>query len=123
MRWRRPIEPAPRRSPIEAIKLVEGGLASLCDEVWLIVCAADQQLARVRARGTSPGGDPTDSRARAAADSDAEARIAAQSDLVARLTPYATRVLDTSGDPAGTRALIEAAYADALLRASGSDSG
>ncbi len=27
---------------IEAIKLVEGGLAELCDEVWLVTCEADR---------------------------------------------------------------------------------
>ena len=29
---------------IEAIKLVEGGLAGLCDEVWLVTCDPDAQL-------------------------------------------------------------------------------
>lgn len=89
---------------VEAIKLVEGGLAELCDEVWLIVCPAEAQLARVRARAAAAGGDPAA----------AEARIAAQSGLVDRLAPVATRILDTSGDLATTRTAVEAAYADAL---------
>lgn len=38
---------------IEAIKLVEGGLAARCDEVWLIECAAENQLERLADRGLS----------------------------------------------------------------------
>ncbi|HSW43002.1 MAG TPA: dephospho-CoA kinase, partial [Patescibacteria group bacterium] len=36
---------------IEAIKLVEGGLAELCDEVWLVSCGPAAQRARLAARG------------------------------------------------------------------------
>jgi len=85
---------------IEAIKLVEGGLASLCDEVWLVVCSPDSQLARLTARGADPA--------------DTAARIATQADLVSRLTPAASRVLDTSGSFDETRAGIRTAYEDAL---------
>src|SRR5690606_27889644 len=35
---------------IEAIKLVEGGLAELCDEVWLVTCTSAVQLERLRER-------------------------------------------------------------------------
>ena len=89
---------------VEAIKLVEGGLAALCDEVWLIVCAADAQLERVRGRMSAGGQDPAD----------AAARIDAQEGLIARLSPLATRILDTSGDVASTRAQVESAYLEAL---------
>lgn len=88
---------------VEAIKLVEGGLAELCDEVWLVTCAADAQLARLVGRGTDPA--------------DAAARIAAQGDLAARLTPRATRVLDTSADRATVRAAAEAALDAAIALA------
>ena len=94
------------RSPavvIEAIKLVEGGLADLCDEVWLVTCAPDVQRQRLLGRGSTPD--------------DAEARIAAQGDLDERLRPRATRVIDSSADPATVRAAVEAAYADAVARA------
>ena len=84
---------------VEAIKLVEGGLAALCDEVWLVVCDVAAQRARLTARGTDA--------------SDAEARIAAQSDIVDRLMPAATRVVDTSGSIADARAAVEAAWAGA----------
>ena len=80
---------------VEAIKLVEGGLAELCDEVWLVTCAPDEQRSRLIARGTSP--------------EDADQRIAAQGDLVERLSPVATRVLDASGSPAAVRVVAESA--------------
>ncbi len=80
---------------IEAIKLIEGGLADLCDEIWLVTCDPDAQLARLIGRGTEP--------------TDAEARIAAQGDLAARARPRANRVVDTSGAPGATRtAALEA---------------
>lgn len=91
---------------VEAIKLVEGGLAELCDEVWLVTCSTEAQLARLRARLGAQGADPDD----------AGARIAAQADLVARLTPTATRILDTSGTLEESRLGVSSAYADALAR-------
>jgi dephospho-CoA kinase len=81
---------------IEAIKLVEGGLAALCDEVWLITCDPTAQRARLAARAASAARRASDA-ARRTADADTAARIAAQGDLVARLSPFATRVIDTSG--------------------------
>jgi dephospho-CoA kinase len=39
---------------IEAIKLVEGGLAALCDEVWLVTCEPAEQRARLAGRGVDP---------------------------------------------------------------------
>jgi dephospho-CoA kinase len=87
---------------VEAIKLVEGGLAELCDEVWLVTCDGAVQRQRLVGRGESVGG--------------AERRIAAQAGLSERVRPVATRVIDTSGDRAATRALIEAAL-DAALAA------
>ena len=58
---------------IEAIRLVEGGLADVCDEVWLVTCDGAAQRERLRARGT--------------ADADAERRIAAQAGMTERLAP------------------------------------
>jgi dephospho-CoA kinase len=74
---------------IEAIKLVEGGLATLCDEVWLITCDRGVQLARLAGRGSDPD--------------DARDRVAAQGDVTARLRPAATHVIDTAEDPETTR--------------------
>jgi dephospho-CoA kinase len=89
---------------VEAIKLVEGGLAALCDEVWLVTCAPYAQVARVRARATARGESPDD----------ATRRVAAQAGLSERLRPHATRVLDTSGETVATQALVGAAWDDAL---------
>jgi dephospho-CoA kinase len=74
---------------IEAIKLVEGGLADLCDEVWLVTCGPDIQLERLVGRGTP--------------EAEARERIAAQGDLAARLRPAATHVLDTNDAPSTVR--------------------
>jgi dephospho-CoA kinase len=91
---------------VEAIKLVEGGLAELCDEVWLVACSQADQLARLEERGAAGHADP----------SDAAARVAAQGDVVGRLTPFATRRLDTSGSPGEARRAVHAAFEEALAR-------
>ena len=85
---------------VEAIKLVEGGLAALCDEVWLVTCDPAEQLARLTARGSDRA--------------DAEARIAAQSGLVERLAPAATRVIDTSGSMDDARKAVLAVWNEAV---------
>jgi dephospho-CoA kinase len=84
---------------VEAIKLVEGGLASLCDEVWLVTCDPIDQLGRVRARGMSAA--------------EADHRIASQGDITERLEPYATRIIDTSDTPAATKARVYEEFEDA----------
>jgi len=87
---------------VEAIKLVEGGLAELCDEVWLVTCDPNQQLARLVARGAD--------------QLDAEARIAAQSGIVDRLSPAASRIIDTTGPVDAARDRIIAAWYAAMKR-------
>ena len=86
---------------VEAIKLVEGGLAELCDAVWLIVCDPSVQRSRLLGRGDPPA--------------DAIQRIATQGDLRTRLTPFATTVIDTSDGPSVTRAAVRSAW-DGLTR-------
>ena len=81
---------------IEAIKLVEGGLAEICDEVWLVTCEPPIQRERVIDRGMSPA--------------DADRRIAAQAGLVERVRPRATRVIDTSGPITDARSSVAAAW-------------
>jgi dephospho-CoA kinase len=88
---------------IEAIKLVEGGLAALCDEVWLVTCDPAAQRERLIARGT--------------AGPDADQRVAAQAGLVERLRSSATRVLNTSRGVGETRQAVLAAYEGALAAA------
>ena len=89
---------------IEAIKLVEGGLADVCDEVWLVTCDPSTQLERLVARGSD--------------EADAASRIGTQGDIEGRLRPRATRVIDTSDDRDATRQRVEAAF-DEALRSSG----
>jgi dephospho-CoA kinase len=88
---------------IEAIKLVEGGLAGLCDEVWLVACDPAVQRERLLARGTPAP--------------EADLRIAAQAAIAERLRPSATRMVDTSGGVGATRKAVLGAYEDALAAA------
>jgi dephospho-CoA kinase len=85
---------------VEAIRLVEGGLAEMCDEVWLVTCDPDVQRARLVSRGT--------------AAHDADQRILSQAGLDDRVRPTATRVIDTSGDRTRTRTGVMAALAASL---------
>ena len=86
---------------IEAIKLVEGGLAERCDEVWLVTCPGATQRQRLAERGMPPA--------------DVERRLATQGpDLAARLRPAAQRCLETTGTKAEVRDRVEDALADLL---------
>ncbi len=87
---------------IEAIKLVEGGLADVCDEVWLVTCDPGAQRHRLVGRGTT--------------EDDAASRIEAQGDIVGRLAPRSTRQIDTSADQTTTRALVDRAFDQAIER-------
>lgn len=84
---------------IEAIKLVEGGLAELCDEVWFVMCDPAIQRDRLIGRGSS--------------EADADQRIAAQAGFIDLVRPAVTRVIDTSGHPDATRAAVDAAFVGA----------
>jgi dephospho-CoA kinase len=92
---------------LEAIKLVEGGLADQCDEVWIVECSPATQRARLAHRGATPD--------------DVERRLNAQGpDLAARLTTSlgarkGVRHLSTEGSMEETHALVEDALADALM--------
>jgi dephospho-CoA kinase len=81
---------------IEAIKLVEGGLADLCDEVWWISCA--EQRERLVARGMDRA--------------DADRRIAAQAGMKARVVAARRGLteVDTSGGLAETEARVAALW-------------
>ena len=94
---------------IEAIKLVEGGLAMRCDVLWLIDCSPHIQRRRLLSRGTN--------------EADAAQRIAAQGDdladrlarqLSAESDGPVVRRLTTDGSLEETRAAVEDALADAL---------
>ena len=85
---------------IDAIKLFEGGLADHCDEVWVVTCDPAQQLARLMARN---GFDEAEARRRIAAQPP-------QAEKVAR----ADVVIDNSGTPDATNALVDAAWGRVL---------
>ena len=80
---------------IDAVKLVESGMADHCDEVWVVECDPETQLERLVVRN---GMDPDDARARIAAIPDR--------------TPVRARasvLIDNSGSRADTRAQVEQA--------------
>jgi dephospho-CoA kinase len=85
---------------VEAIKLVEGGLADRCDEVWLIDCPPATQRERLAERGM--------------AATDIARRITAQGDLAARLASRADRRIDTAGARESLRERVEDALAEVL---------
>jgi dephospho-CoA kinase len=82
---------------IDAIKLIEGGLAEQCDAVWVVTCTPEQQLARLMAR-TGFG------------EAEARQRIAAQPSQAERVA-RANLVIDNSGSLEATRAQVDAAWA------------
>jgi dephospho-CoA kinase len=77
---------------IEAIKLVEGGLAEQCDEVWLVTCQTATQRRRIVGRGGTA--------------TDAGARIDAQGDITTRLRSAATRIIATDASAATVRRVV-----------------
>jgi dephospho-CoA kinase len=88
---------------IEAIKLVESGLAAACDEVWLVECSPAVQRARLVSRGMT--------------QADAERRIAAQgADLADRLAPFATRRIVTDGTLEEAEQRVTAALSETFDR-------
>lgn len=82
---------------IEAIKLVEGGLADLCDEVWWVSC--DDQRGRLLRRGMQPD--------------DVDRRIATQAGMQERVLTARPDIVavDTSGTPAEAEARVAARWA------------
>jgi dephospho-CoA kinase len=90
---------------LEAIKLVEGGLAGRCTETWIVECDPVEQRDRLRGRGMG--------------DDDVERRLDAQGpDLADRLAerlgarPY--RRISASGSLASLRERVEDALAELL---------
>ncbi len=91
---------------VEAIKLVEGGLAERCDEVWLVECHPSTQRERLTGRGADKD--------------DIERRLSTQgANLGERLAAALAdgppvRRLPTDGSLDETRLRVEDALADAL---------
>jgi dephospho-CoA kinase len=91
-----------RAVAVEAIRLVESGLAALCDEVWLVACDPGEQRKRLAGRGMD--------------EADTARRIDAQRGMIERLRADATRVIDTTDGLAATRARVEAALREAAVK-------
>jgi dephospho-CoA kinase len=85
---------------IEAIKLVDGGLAELCDDVWLVTCRREVQLERLLGRGT--------------AREDALSRIDAQAGIIERVGRRATWVVEADGPIAALRPVVVGRLDDVL---------
>jgi dephospho-CoA kinase len=88
---------------VEAIKLVESGGSSRCDELWIVTAAAETQLARLVARGVSKA----EARRRLVAQGTVASWTAAFQAESARLgRPRPMIVLDNRGDEAQGRAQV-----------------
>lgn len=81
---------------LDAVKLLEGGSAALCQSTWLIVCPEEQELARLIARN-------------GLSEQEARARLRAQPAVESRL-PLVDEVIDNGGSLAATRQQVEAAF-------------
>ena len=81
---------------IDAVKLLEGGLAAFCQSKWLVVCTEEQQLLRLMARNEF-------------SEAEARARILAQPSVASRL-PLVDEVIDNSGTLEDTRRQVSAAF-------------
>ena len=81
---------------VEAIKLIEAGMAQGCDSVWVTTCRPEQQIRRiVSARGLSRA--------------EAEQRVQAQPPQEEKIR-HANVVIDTSGTLSWTRVQVQAAW-------------
>jgi dephospho-CoA kinase len=80
---------------VEAIKLIEAGMADDCDSVWVVICEKEQQVQRVMNRGLSK--------------SEAMQRIQAQPPQETKVV-RADIVIDNSGSIAETRFQVRAAW-------------
>jgi dephospho-CoA kinase len=82
---------------LDAIKLIESGVADLCDAVWVVTCSPEQQLARPM-------------RTRQMSEAEARQRMAAQPPQAEKIA-RADVVIDNSGSLASTRRQVAQAWA------------
>lgn len=81
---------------IDAVKLLEGSSGALAQSKWLVVCAEEQQVARLKQRNGLN-------------DAEAQARIRAQPPLAPKYA-LVDEVIDNSGSLAETQHQVEAAF-------------
>lgn len=90
---------------VEAIKLIESGLAERCDSVWVVTCRREQQIERlVRHRDVSR--------------EEARQRVEAQPPQAEKVD-RADVVIDNSGPLLATREQVESAWGEVIDRAQG----
>jgi dephospho-CoA kinase len=81
---------------IDAVKLLEGGSGALAQSKWLVVCAEEQQLERLKRRN-------------GLSDTEAQALIQAQPPLAPKYA-LVDEVIDNSGSLAETQQQVKAAF-------------
>jgi dephospho-CoA kinase len=81
---------------IDAVKLLEGGSGAFCQSKWLVICAEEQEKARLMARN-------------ALGEEEVLARIRAQPSVASRLA-MVDEVIDNSGSLEETRRQVAAAF-------------
>jgi dephospho-CoA kinase len=81
---------------VDAVKLVESGMAGYCDQVWLVVCSSETQIERLISRN-------------GIRREDALRRIASLGNR-AFLNDHADVVIENNGTHAETRSKVEAAW-------------
>ena len=80
---------------VEAIKLLESGLRSVCDEIWVVVAPREEMLRRLEARGMSR------------AESEMRLRSQRSED---EFRSAADVVIENDGDREATRARVRRAW-------------
>jgi dephospho-CoA kinase len=89
---------------VEAIKLIEAGMAEDCDSVWVVICEKEQQIQRIMERGASR--------------SEAVQRIQAQPSPEAKVA-RADVMIDNSGSLPETRSQVWAAWEQMMATKAG----
>ena len=88
--------PAEAIAVLDAVKLLEGGMARVCEAVWLVICDVGEERRRlIHDRGMTAA--------------EADARLAAQPNNDDR-RPLVNVVIDNSGPLAATQAQVTAAW-------------
>jgi dephospho-CoA kinase len=82
---------------VDAVKLLEGGTAALCQSKWLVVCSPEEELRRLIERSQL-------------SEEEALARLRAQPSVEQRL-PLVDEVIDNSGPLEETRRQVASAFA------------
>jgi dephospho-CoA kinase len=81
---------------VDAVKLLEGPSGALCQQKWLVICPAEQQIARLMVRNHLNR-------------EDAQTRVRAQPDISRRL-PLVDAIIDNGGTLEQTRLQVVASF-------------